>query len=105
MKNKSTEELIEELIELARTCSVQDDMPDIIFHKVFDIKQELIKRTNEIEEVKKELSWYKDYADRLVNHKDMICLPADLTNLRETNLKLTIENENLKKLITSKWYK
>jgi len=34
-------------------------------------------------ELKKELDWYKNYADRLVEHKDMVCLPADLKNLRE----------------------
>jgi hypothetical protein len=55
-------------------------------------------------ELQKQLDWYKNYADRLVEHKDMVCLPADLKNLRESNLKLTTENEELKKLIMDKWY-
>ncbi len=55
-------------------------------------------------ELQKELDWYKNYADRLVEHKDMVCLPADLKNLRESNLKLATENEELKKLIMDKWY-
>jgi len=66
---------------------------------------------NEIKELKKELDWYKDYADRLVEHKDMVCLPADLKNLRESNLKLATENEELKKqvetlkgVITQAWF-
>lgn len=37
-----------------------------------------------------------DYADRLVAHKDMICLPMDLQLLRESNLALAIENHSLK---------
>jgi predicted transcriptional regulator len=62
-------------------------------------------------ELKKELDWYKNYADRLVEHKDMVCLPADLKNLRESNLKLATENEELKKkvetlkgVITQAWF-
>ena len=55
-------------------------------------------------ELKKELDWYKDYADRLVEHKDVVCLQADLKNLRESNLKLTLANEELKKLIIDNWY-
>lgn len=37
-----------------------------------------------------------DYADRRVEHKDMVCLPADLKNLRETNAHFAAENEALK---------
>jgi predicted transcriptional regulator len=62
-------------------------------------------------ELQKQLDWYKDYADRLVEHKDMVCLPADLKNLRESNLKLATENEELKKkvetlkgVITQAWF-
>jgi uncharacterized coiled-coil protein SlyX len=62
-------------------------------------------------ELKKELDWYKNYADRLVEHKDMVCLPADLKNLRESNAALTTENEELKKqvdtlneVITQAWF-
>jgi len=62
-------------------------------------------------ELKKDIDWYKDYADRLVEHKDMVCLPADLKNLRESNAALATENEELKKqvetlkgVITQAWF-
>jgi len=78
-------------------------------------KNELLSAYNKVlaenVELKKELDWYKDYADRLVEHKDMVCLPADLKNLRESNLKLATENEELKKqvetlrgVITQAWF-
>jgi len=37
-----------------------------------------------------------DYADELVEHKDMVCLPADLRNLRDSNAALAQENFELK---------
>ena len=43
--------------------------------------------------------WMSDYADRLVEHKDMPCLPADLANLRTANAHFAKENETLKKEI------
>ena len=78
-------------------------------------KSELLSAYNKVlaenVELKKELEWYKNYADRLVEHKDMVCLPADLKNLRESNLKLATENEELKKrvetlkgIITQAWF-
>ena len=110
-QTKSTEELIEELIDLSREYSALYGFPDKIFDQVLDIRQELVKRTSEVEELKKQLDWYKNYADRLVEHKDMVCLPADLKNLRESNLKLATENEELKKrvetlkgIITQAWF-
>jgi len=110
-QTKSTEELIEELIDLSLEYSALYGFPDKIFSQVLDIRQELVKRTSEFEELKKQLDWYKNYADRLVEHKDMVCLPADLKNLRESNLKLATENEELKKqvetlrgIITQAWF-
>jgi hypothetical protein len=78
-------------------------------------KSELLSAYNKVlaenVELKKELDWYKNYADRLVEHKDMVCLPADLKNLRESNLKLATENEELKNqvetlkgIITQAWF-
>jgi len=49
------------------------------------------------EELEKELKTANDYVDRLVEHKDMVCLPADLANLRNANAHFAIENEKLKK--------
>jgi len=43
--------------------------------------------------------WMSDYADRLVEHKDMVCLPADLKNLRDANAALAQENFELKQLL------
>jgi len=110
-QTKSTKELIEELIDLSLEYSALYGFPDKIFDQVLDIRQELVKRTSEVEELKKQLDWYKNYADRLVEHKDMVCLPADLKNLRESNLKLATENEELKKrvetlrgIITQAWF-
>ena len=37
-------------------------------------------------------------------NNDMVCLPEDLKNLRESNLKLALANEELKKLLMDKWY-
>lgn len=43
--------------------------------------------------------WMSDYADRLVEHKDMVCLPADLKNLSDSNAALAQENFELKQLL------
>jgi hypothetical protein len=51
------------------------------------------------EELERELQEANDYADRLVAHKDMVCLPADLANLREGNAHFAAENEALRKTI------
>ena len=71
-----------------------------MFSELNSMFNELIRDYNnaldDIVKLKKDLSWYKDYADRLVAHKDMVCLPADLKNLRESNAALATENENYK---------
>ena len=86
-----------------------------MFSELNSMFNELIRDSNRVlddnVELKKDLAWYKDYADRLVNHKDMVCLPADLKNLRESNTALAIENQELKKqvetlkgVITQAWF-
>jgi len=71
-----------------------------MFSELNSMFNELIRDYNnaldDIVKLKKDLAWYKDYADRLVAHKDMVCLPADLKNLRESNAALATENENYK---------
>jgi len=69
------------------------------------------KALSENIELKKEIAWYKRYTDALVEHKDMVCLPADLKNLRESNAALATENQELKKqvdtlneVITQAWF-
>lgn len=86
-----------------------------MFSELNSMFNELIRDSNRVlddnVQLKKDLAWYKDYADRLVNHKDMVCLPADLKNLRESNTALAIENQELKKqvetlkgVITQAWF-
>ena len=48
--------------------------------------------THELEEARK-------YADDLVEHSNMPCLPADLRNLRQANEHFAVENERLKEEI------
>jgi DNA-directed RNA polymerase subunit RPC12/RpoP len=71
-----------------------------MFSELNSMFNELIRDCNRVlddnVQLKKDLAWYKDYADRLVAHKDMVCLPADLKNLRESNAALATENEKFK---------
>ena len=57
------------------------------------------KALDDIVKLKTEIDWYKKYTDKLVEHKDMVCLPADLKNLRESNAALATENQELKKQV------
>ena len=57
------------------------------------------KALDDIVKLKTEIDWYKKYTDKLVEHKDMVCLPADLKNLRESNAALATENVELKKQV------
>jgi hypothetical protein len=47
------------------------------------------------EELHDNLIKSQQYADRLVQHKDMVCLPKDLENLREANGQLAADVESL----------
>lgn len=64
---------------------------------LYEVLNDCNKALSENIELKKDIDWYKKYTDSLVNHKDMVCLPADLKNLREANAELSTENEELKK--------
>ena len=79
-----------------------------MFNELNSMVNELIRDYNksldENIELKKDIDWYKKYTDKLVEHKDMVCLPADLKNLRESNAALATENEELKKVITQAWF-
>ena len=70
---------------------------------------ELIRDYNnaldDIVKLKSEIDWYKKYTDKLVEHKDMVCLPADLKNLRESNAALATENEELKNKVMTVYKK
>ena len=71
-----------------------------MFSELNSMFNELIRDYNaaldDIVKLKAEIDWYKKYTDKLVGHKDMVCLPADLKNLRESNAALATENEELK---------
>ena len=86
-----------------------------MFSELNSMFNELIRDYNksldDIVKLKSEIDWYKKYTDKLVGHKDMVCLPADLKNLRESNAALATENEELKKqvdtlneVITQAWF-
>jgi len=44
----------------------------------------------------RDVAFWRDYADKLVAHKDMLCLPKDLQNLRTANSQFATENHILK---------
>ena len=63
---------------------------------LYELLNDYNKALDDIVKLKAEIDWYKKYTDKLVEHKDMVCLPADLKNLRESNAALATENEELK---------
>ena len=66
---------------------------------LYEVLGDCNKALSENIELKKEIVWFKKYTDALIEHKDMVCLPADLKNLREANAALATENEELKKKV------
>jgi len=56
----------------------------------------IAEAADRLEELQTQLKESQDYADRLAAHKDMVCLPADLANLREANTHFATENWKLK---------
>jgi len=71
---------------------------------LYEVLGDCNKALSENIELKKEIDWFKKYTDALIEHKDMVCLPADLRNLREANAALATENEELKKVIAQAWF-
>ena len=63
---------------------------------LYELLNDYNKALDDIVKLKTEIDWFKKYTDKLVEHKDMVCLPADLKNLRESNAALATENEELK---------
>ena len=55
-------------------------------------EQNYLQMLKRIDEVSEQLKESQAYADKLVEHKDMICLPKDLEVLREANLGLAKES-------------
>lgn len=55
-------------------------------------EQNYLQMLKRIDEVSGQLRESQAYADKLVEHKDMICLPKDLDVLREANMGLAKES-------------
>lgn len=55
-----------------------------------------------LQELQTQLQESQDYADRLVAHKNMLCLPADLENLRSANSHFAAENHILREQLRAK---
>lgn len=72
MEYESNEEILGDLLEQIHTLHKQN-----------------ARLTQELEQANK-------YADDLVEHSNMPCLPADLRNLRQANEHFAAENERLK---------
>jgi len=90
----------ETLILALRECQQHPNISKALFQAA-DRLEEI---ADENKKLKVELQEANDYADKLVNHKDMVCLPADLKNLREANAHFAVENEKLKcELANTKW--
>ena len=56
----------------------------------------IAEAADRLEELEIQLKEAQDYADKLVKHKDMVCLPKDLENLRTANSQFATENHILK---------
>lgn len=81
--------LAEELKKIKKHLKDANRGAKINAHALKINTDKLIAATEQLNEV-------KEYADRLVEHKDMACLPADLENLRKANAAFADENHNLK---------
>ena len=56
----------------------------------------IAEAADRLEELETQLKEAQEYADKLVAHKDMLCLPKDLQNLRTANSQFATENHILK---------
>ena len=74
-----------------------------------EIYADLMNQIRRLHEENAKLMWELEkankYADELVEHSNMPCLPADLRNLRQTNEHLAIHNEHLTKENKERSYK
>ena len=77
---------------LSRDLHSEDGVVSAAIGEAADRLEEI---SNENEKLKIELEEAKNYANELVDHKNMICLPADLANLRKANAHFAMENHKL----------
>lgn len=70
-------------------CKSNAEISDDLLEQIHELHKQNARLTQELEQAKK-------YADDLVEHSNMPCLPADLRNLRQANEHFAVENERLK---------
>ena len=117
----STQTIIEAMRILSREIHCEDGVANAAVAEAADRLEEIslendvvlrnqLKLREENEKLKKDLfdsdmsrsillrdvAFWSDYADKLVAHKDMLCLPKDLQNLRTANSQFATENHILK---------
>ena len=109
MKILSREIYCEDGIATAAIAEAADRLWEISLENGVILRNQL-KLHEENEELKKDLfdsdmsrsillrdvAFWMDYADRLAAHKDMVCLPKDLENLRQANEHFAQDNFELK---------
>jgi hypothetical protein len=121
MRKSDTKKIIEAMRILSREIYCEDGVATAAIAEAADRLEEIslengvilrnqLKLHEENEKLKKDLfdsdmsrsillrdvAFWRDYADKLVEHKDMVCLPKDLENLRSANSHFATENHILK---------
>jgi hypothetical protein len=86
MKKSDTKTIIETMRILANEIYCEDGVATAAIAEAAD----------RLEELEAQLKEAQEYADKLVAHKDMLCLPKDLQNLRAANSQFATENHILK---------
>jgi hypothetical protein len=92
----STETIIGAMKILSYDIYCEDGVATAAIAEAADRLEEIAAENKKL---KTELQEAKDYADKLVEHKDMVCLPADLANLREANARFAMENHELQEKV------
>ena len=109
----STETLIGAMKILAEDIESADGVANAVIAEAAERLAELLDQKNKAvndylwvlvhsEELEKALKEAQDYADRLAAHKDMLCLPKDLENLRSANSHFAAENHILREQLRAK---
>ena len=100
MKKSDTKTLVAALRILAEEIYCEDGIATAAIAEAADRLEELEKDLFDVNMQKfiltDEVSFWMNYADKLVEHKDMVCLPKDLENLRSANSQFATENHILK---------
>lgn len=95
MKILSREIYCEDGIATAAIAEAADRLWEISLENGVILSNQL-KLHEENERLKEQVLDWMNYADKLVAHKEMVCLPKDLENLRQANEHFAQENFELK---------